>query len=56
MGAALVLLFSVLVALISAETQTPGEHSAWLGAETPSNTSDVATTTPRRPQKDGREV
>jgi murein DD-endopeptidase MepM/ murein hydrolase activator NlpD len=53
MGAALVLLFSVLVALISAESQAPGKHSAWLGAGAP---ADVATNTPRRPQKDVREI
>lgn len=56
MGAALVLLFCVLVALISAETQAPGKHSAWLGAGTHTDIADVVAKAPRRPLRDVREI
>ena len=56
MGAALVLLFCMLVALISAEPRATGRYSAWLGPVAPEDATEVAASAPARPQKDVREV
>lgn len=56
MGAALVLLFCALVAMISADTSTPGKHSAWLGTGRATVAGPGDAIARAGPQKDVREI